>query len=190
MKHITSLIIIFTFAMSNVYSQNTKEETEIIEIINTQDSIPRNVFLDSTLLANMTSRSMNTRQMWYSINRTEKHIDQLFDIRIKFENHDAALKFHKKYLKTNSEEGPEIKKHKIKSEGAEEFKVFKGEKTVNALVENFGLQMYCYLFVVGNYFVKVYITCSKDYKPNKFQNLVSDIISRIKNNSTAVPAGN
>jgi hypothetical protein len=180
MKHILTLIIALSFTLTNAYGQFSKEEKEILEIVKSQDSIPRSVFLDSTLLANMKVKVTNTRQIWFSKSKTEKHIDQLFDIRLKFANHDSALAFHKKYLGANSEYGPEIKKHKIKYKGADEFEAFNGADMVNKMVEPYGLQMYCYLFVVDNYFVKIYVTCNKDYKPEKFQDLVTDIINRIK----------
>lgn len=180
MRHILVFIVACLCTQVGVYAQFSKEEKEILDIVQAQDSLPRNIFLDSTLLSQMRLVRTNTRQVWFSTNRIEKHIEQLFDIRLKFEDHNAALKFHQKYLNENSEFGPEIKKHKIKSAGAEEFKVFKGTSIVNKMVEAYGFQMYCYLFVVDNYFVKVYVCCNIDYKPEKFQHLITDIIARIK----------
>jgi hypothetical protein len=179
-KHISILTILLTFSINPVLSQFSKEEDEVLEIVNSQDSLPRNIFLDSTLLVNMKLQATNTRQIWSSKSKTEKQIDQLFDIRLEFPTHDAAMDFHQKYLAGNSEYGPEIKKHKIPYAGAGEFRVYKGTDLINKMAEVYGLQMYCYPFFVENYFVKVYITCNKEYKPEKFQDLIGVIISRIK----------
>ena len=181
MKHISILIAVFLFAISNTYGQFSQEGTEILKIVRSQDSIPRSIFLDSTLLKNMDVKAMNTRQIWFSMDKTKKHLETLFDIRLKFVNNQAAMEFHRKYLGANSEYGSEIKNHKITYKGANDFKVFNGTKLVNDMVEPYGFKMFCYIFVVDNYFAKIYITCDKSYKPEKFQNLVTDIIKRIKN---------
>lgn len=178
MKYLLTFITLVLF--THVFGQFSKEESDVLEIVNKQDTLPRDIFLDSTLLKNMKVSTSNARQVWFSTSRTEKHIEQLFDIRLKFENHDSAMVFHKKYLGINSEYGPEIRKHKINYDGAVDFHVYKGADMVNKMVAQYGLQMFCYIFVVDDYFVKIYITCNKDYKPEKFQELVTDVILRIK----------
>ncbi|MEI6752144.1 MAG: hypothetical protein WCK78_03155 [Paludibacter sp.] len=180
MKYIVRIIVMLLLTLSNVYGQHSQDRKEVSEIIRAQDSIPRKVFLDSTFLPNMKVNVKNTIQIWDCQSKTEKHIYSLCDLRIKFANHDSALKFHKKYLQYNSENGPEIRNHRIDSNGADEFKVFNGSYLYNQMLSSGGLQIYCYLFVVDNYYVKVFITCNKDYKPEKFQDLVKDIITRIK----------
>ena len=180
MKHIVKIIVVLLFTLSNVYGQHSQDRKEVSEIIRAQDSIPRKVFLDSTFLPNMKVNVKNTIQIWDCLSKTKNHIYSLCDLRLKFADHDSALKFHKKYLEYNSEKGPEITNHKIDSKGADAFKVFNGSYFYNQMFSSGGLQIYCYLFVVDNYYVKVYIVCNKNYKPEKFQDLVKDIINRIK----------
>ena len=180
----TALAIIFIFVFANSYGQNSKRDNEIYEIEKNQDSIPRSVFLDSTLLPNMTVVINNTRQVWSSNSKNDKHIMQLYDIRMRFKDHKAALAFHKKYLRENSEFGEEIFDHSINSTGADEFRVFRGTAALNALSAQMGYQMFCFLFVVDNYFVKIFISCNKTYKPEKFQDIITEAIKRIKNSGS------
>lgn len=51
---------------------------------------------------------------------------------------------------------------------------------MNKLFSSFDLQVYCFLFVVDNYFAKIFITCNKDYEPEEFQDIITEAIKRIK----------
>jgi hypothetical protein len=174
------LLFLCLFATANVLAQ-TGREAELMKIISEQDSIPRNVFLTFSDADSMRLQSTNWRQVWSSHSRIN-HIGQLYDIRLKFKNHKDALAFYKKYLKENSEEGLEIKQHTVVAKDAEEFRIFGASAEVDKMTKMFNLptQMFCYLFVVDNYFVKVYVSCNIKYEPNKFQPLITDIIQKIK----------
>lgn len=61
MKFIILTLLYSTCAINNIFGQFPKEEREIMDIIIAQDSIPRNVFLDSTLLPNMKVNATNAK---------------------------------------------------------------------------------------------------------------------------------
>lgn len=168
------------FGLFSSFGQNSEREKELIAIEQNQDSITRLVFLDSTELTNLKLLySGKTRQIWRSTSRVTQNIEQFYDIRLQFESKKKALAFHKDYWRENSEFGPEIKKHKINIDGADAFRVFKGENMVNQMIERFGLQMYCYLFVVDNYFVKFYISCKAEFEPTIIQPYLTKVIAKI-----------
>lgn len=172
--------MIFTIVKS--FGQFNGREKELIEIEKKQDSISRLVFLDSTDFKNLKLvYAVNSRQIWRSTSRETQDIEQFYDIRIKFETKEKALAFHKEYWKENSEFGSEIKKHEINIKGIENFRVFKGADVVNQLVASYGLQMYCFIFVVDSYFVKFYISCKIEIEPSVIQPYLDKVISKIKN---------
>jgi hypothetical protein len=179
------LLLIITLQLlfaSNVLAQS-KREQELIKLEQQQDSLPRSLFLDSTELKDLklVYRS-KTRQIWRSPSKDTKHINQLYDIRIKFESKEAALAFHKKYWKENSEFGPEITDHKIKHKGATEFRVFSGTDAYNKMIAPYGLQIYCYIFVVDEYFVKFYLSSSIEAKPTVIQPYLKRVIKKVRAN--------
>jgi hypothetical protein len=180
LKYFLAIPAILLLSIPRSMAQPAGREKEIMKIVNSRDSVPRSVFLDSVNLPEMRMRRSNTRQVWMTNGTNDKHLNQLFDIRLPFATHDSALWFHRHYLSENAEGGPEIIKHRITATGADELRVYRGSALVNGMVKQYGLQMYCYLFVVDNYFVKVYICCNIKYKPNKFEPLITDIIRRIK----------
>ncbi|MBN1180728.1 MAG: hypothetical protein JXB49_00475 [Bacteroidales bacterium] len=166
-KAAASFFMVITLA---TYGQDRDALRNLMDKVNQQDTLAREVFLDSTLLQDMKlTHALNWRQIWTFADVNTKNIDQFYDIRLKFNTEAEALAFHKKYMDINSENGPEIKKHKIQIEGVKELKVFTQNATASKMfLEPNGLQALCYLFVVDNYFVKFYITCSKEYKPDYF----------------------
>lgn len=174
-------LFFFLLGLANVFGQNSQTEEALFAIVEKQDSIPRAVFLDEILLPNMQVSRSNTRQVWAAMATGEQAIEQLFDIRLKFDNKTEALAFHKKYLKLNSENGVEIKKHSLKAKDVTALKLYKGSALVNSLMATYGFQVYCILFVVDNYFVKLYITCASEAKPKAFERLVAAIAKKIKN---------
>lgn len=176
----TSITVFLLLLCGSVFGQFSKKELQLDSIFSTQDSLPRSVFLDSTLLGKMQVKAWKAQQTWFSTDKNEKHIEMLFDIRCRFSTHDSAMAFHENYLDLNSEYGPEIKQHNIKTKGASGFKVFRAPALINGMAAQSGLQMYCYLFVVDNYFVKIYVNCNKSYGPEKFQDLITESIKRIK----------
>jgi len=173
-------IILFLLIYITTFGQYTQKELEVSTIFEQQDSIPRSVFLDSTMLPEMKFYGTNARNVWSSKNHNGDEIEQFYDIRLSFKTHEEALAFHEKYLEENSEYGPQIKKHKLKTVGASEFKAYEGSKPLNSMIKGYNLQLYCFLFVVDNYFVKCYTSCPLDYKPESFQAIINDIIQRIQ----------
>ena len=162
-------------------AQYSERENKLIAIEQDQDSLPRSIFLDSTDLPALKKvLTVNSRQIWRSTGQQTQNIDQLYDIRIRFDSKEKALEFHKEYWKENSEFGPEIKKHKIDVSGTEAFRAFSGADLLNGMSARYGLQMYCYLFVVDNYFVKLYITCKKELKPDVIQQQLNSVVRKIK----------
>ena len=164
-------ISLFLLAFSCVsFGQNREMLIQMMDVINLQDTIPREVFLDSTMMEHMKlSHTLNWRNIWSDIDKKTKSIDQFYDIRIMFNTEADARAFNKKYLDVNSENGPEIKKHKVDVDGIIDLHIYSHNETVAKMFLNDnGLQAFCYVFVVDNYFVKFYITCIKDYKPDYF----------------------
>ena len=147
---------------------------ELMNIIKYQDSIPKSIFLDSADLRTVSlSYKSNTRHVWNDINDSIKSINQFYDIRLKFDSDSAALAFHKKFLPENSENGPEIKKPKIKVDGIKELGVYTMDKKKSEIfLEPYGFQALCFIYVVDNYFVKHYTTCLKEYKPSFFKSCI------------------
>lgn len=164
------------------WSQFTPAENEMMEIVKKNGAnVPSSIFLDSSVVKHMqVANTTSWRHIWSDIDDSIKHVMQFYDIRLQFESNKEALKFHKKYLGLNSEFGPRIKKHGLKYEGAEAFYVYSGSKAYSQMMEPYGFQILCYLFVVDNYFVKLYVTCLTEYTPTKFQSFVTEAISRIK----------
>lgn len=163
------------------FGQFSEREKILMDIEKKQDTIPRSFFLDSSDLKNLNLvYAGNTRQIWRSTNKETQNIEQFYDIRIKFDSKEKATSFHKEYWKENSEFGPEIKKHKITEKGTTSFRVFKGADLVNKMVAPYGLQMYCFIFVVDSYFVKFFITCKKEQEPSIIQPYLDSVISKIK----------
>lgn len=180
MKAIFATTLFLSLALTS-FGQFGGREKELIEIEKKQDSIPRSAFLDSTMIKNLNLVSSGkTRQIWYSTTNEIQEINQFYDIRLKFESKEEALFFHKKYWKENSEFGPEIKKHKIKTTGTDDFRAFKGAESINQMIARYGLQIYCFIFVVDGYFVKFYVSCSKDSKPDIIQPYVDNILGKLK----------
>jgi hypothetical protein len=122
----------------------------------------------------------NTRHGWATTDKAARHIDQLYDIRLKFIDKNAALAFHRKFLNINAENGPEITDHQLTSAGADEFRVFGTPEQSIAMLGNEGLKMFSFLMVVDRYFVKLFVICNDTYQPSKFQPMITDIIRRIK----------
>ncbi|MCE2743144.1 MAG: hypothetical protein LW701_06220, partial [Fluviicola sp.] len=91
-----------------------------------------------------------------------------------------ATAFHKNYLKLNSENGIKHKHHGLKFEGANNFYAFDASEQINNMMKMVGMRAYCFLFVVDNYVVKLYLTSTIDSKPVKFQKLITEAISKIK----------
>lgn len=174
------LIIFFALLSVQSFGQYNPEELELLAIVDQQDSLPRSVFLDSTLLPDMKFYGTNTRNVWSSKSHSGKVMEQFYDIRLAFKTHEEALAFHEKYLELNAENGPQIKKHKLKTVGASEFKAYEGSELLNSMIKEYNLQLYCFLFVVDNYFVKCYISCPLDYKPSTFQAIINDVIQRVQ----------
>jgi len=172
-------IPLFVLFCSTSYGQDSPEELELLAIVDQQDSLPRSVFLDSTLLPDMKFYGTNTRNVWSSKSHSGKVMEQFYDIRLVFKTHEEALAFHEKYLELNAEYGPQIKKHKLKTVGASEFKAYEGSELLNSMIKEYNLQLYCFLFVVDNYFVKCYISCPLDFKPTAFQAIINDVIQRV-----------
>lgn len=180
MKKILFCLFIFNFSIS--WSQFSIEEEEMMEIVkNNGANIPTTVFLDTTIVKNMKlANATNWRHIWFDIEDSIKSIKQFYDIRLKFDSNKDAVKFNKKYMGINSEFAPRIKKHNLNFEGANSFYVFAGSSSYTKMMEPYGYQSFCFLFVVDNYFVKIYVTCLKEYTPDKFQNFVSEAIKRVK----------
>lgn len=176
------LVFIFSFLIPlSSIGQNSSREKELMAFEMKQDSLPRSIFLDSTDLRTLKQEFVGkTRQVWKSTKRETQKIEQFYDIRIKFDNQQEALDFHKKYWKENSEFGSPVKKHKVNTLDTEDFRVFNGNNVVSQMVAPYGLKMYCYIFVVDNYFVKFYISCRIDFEPNDIQPYLDSTISKIK----------
>ena len=180
MKNLLLLLCLISAYSTN--GQISERVKALIKFEKGQDSISRTVFLDASEIKGLKLMlQSNTRQIWRSTNSTSQDIEQFYDIRFKFDSNAEALAFHKEYENENAEFGPKIKKHKVKTTGAEEFAAYKGATMVNKMSAPYGLQMYCYLFVVDNYFVKFYISCKKTLAPNIIQPYLTAVIKKIKN---------
>ncbi len=184
MKKLGLLFLLITcicFSKST-FGQFTLEETEMMEIIKVNGAyIKSSAFLDTATIKNMKlANSTSWRNLWVDKEDTIKNIKQFYDIRLKFDSKKEAIKFHKKYLGLNSEYSEKIKLHGIKFDGAEVFSVYKGSKEYADLMEPYGYQVFCLLYVVEDYFVKQHITCLKEHIPSTFQNFVTTTIKKIK----------
>lgn len=164
------------------WGQFSPAENEMMEIVKKNGAnIPSSVFLDSLIVKHMQiANTTSWRHIWSDVDDSIKHVMQFYDIRLKFDSNKEALKFHKKYLGLNSEFGPRIKRHGVNFDDAEAFYVFSGSKVYSKMMEPYGFQILCYLFVVDNYFVKLYVTCLTEYTPLEFQGFVTEAIGRIK----------
>ena len=177
-----SLFITSLFFSKFTFAQFTAEENEMMEIIKINGAYIKNsVFLDTSSIKNMKlANSTSWRHLWIDKEDTIKNIKQFYDIRLKFDSKKEAIKFHKKYIGLNSEYSEKIKIHEIKSEGADLFYIYKGGKEYLALMEPYGYQVFCLLYVVDDYFVKQHITCLKEHTPGMYQNFVTTTIKKIK----------
>lgn len=182
MKIKNTLLFIFTFCIGHSWTQFSEEENEMMEIVKEKGaSIPLSTFLDTTILVDLQiANSTSWRHIWMDIEDSTKQIMQLYDIRLKFDSKKKALKFHKKFLGLNSEYGEEINNHEINFDGACKFSVFSGNKEFTAMMDPYGYQIFCILFVVDNYFAKIYVTCIKEKNPADFQKIVTSTIIKIK----------
>lgn len=176
------VLLLFTFCTVYSNAQFSEKENEMMEIVKENgSSIPPSVFLDTTILVDLQiANSTSWRHIWMDIEDSTKQIMQLYDIRLKFDSKKKALKFHKKFLGLNSEYGPEIYNHKINFNGASKFSVFSGSPEFTKMMDPYGYKIFCILFVVDNYFAKIYLTCAKEKNPADFQKIVSSAIIKIK----------
>lgn len=182
MKHIILFFSLFLISTSTLFSQGNEKERELIEILENQKPIPNSIFLNAANYQPMKLVSSNNwRHIWNDVEDTIKQISQIYDIRVKFDSNKEATQFQKEYIKINSENGIKHRKHGIKFKGANAFYVFTGNEKVNSMMKIAGLQAYCLLFVVDNYFVKIYITTKLNTKVTHFQPLIDEAISKIKN---------
>lgn len=177
------LLIVTTLITPFCFSQFTQEENEMMAIIKEHGAyIPKSLFLDTSTIKHMSLANSTTwRNLWVDQEDSIKNIKQIYDIRLKFDSQKEALKFHKKYLHLNSEYAPKIKSHGIKHEGSTDFQVYSGGVEYTKMMEPYGYQIFCFLYVVDGYFVKQYITCLKEYTPSTFQYFIDSTISKIKN---------
>lgn len=177
------LIILLTFTITNSLSQFSQAESEMMDIVEKNGaSIPASIFLDTSTVKDMQiANSTPWRHIWMDIEDSTKNIMQFYDIRLKFDSKKDALAFHKKYLGLNSEFGNKIKNHGINFDGASKFYVYSGSKEFTKMMDPYGYQIFCILFVVDNYFVKIYLTCKKDHSPSEYQNFVTTAINKINN---------
>ncbi len=176
------LIFLFSFSLTCSWSQFSQAESEMMDIVEKNGaSIPVSVFLDTNTVKDMKiANATPWRHIWMDIEDSSKNIMQFYDIRLKFDSKKDALAFHKKYLGLNSEFGNKIKNHGINFDGASKFYVYSGSKEFTKMMEPYGYQIFCIMYVVDNYFVKIYLTCKKEYTPSEFQNYVSTSIKKIK----------
>ncbi len=175
-------LLLFAFTSIKTLSQFSQAENEMMEIVaKNGSSIPSSIFLDTSTVKDMQIvNNTNWRHIWMDIEDSSKNIMQFYDIRLKFDTKKDALAFHKKYLGLNSEFGNKIKNHGITFEGATKFSVYTGSKEFTKMMEPYGYQIFCILFVVDNYFVKIYLTCKKEFSPSEYQNYVSTAIKKIE----------
>lgn len=178
-KIITSLVFISLAAFS--FSQDEERLNEIMDIVSEQDSIDRAVFLDFKFNDDLViNHQGNWRQIWASKSMSKNEINQFYDIRLKFDSNKEALAFHKEYKVENSENGPVIKKHKIKIKGVDELGVYTQQKLIaKSMLEPMGFQAFCFIFVVDNYFVKMYTVCPLSYKAKDFEKYIVEAKNKI-----------
>jgi len=178
-----SIIVFFVsiFQLFNLFAQNTEQERELVRILESQKPIPTDLFINPNMIHPMTLVStINWRQVWNDKDDSLKFISQFYDVRLKFDSNKEATAFHKNYLKLNSENGIKHKHHGLKFEGANNFYAFDASEQINNMMKMVGMRAYCFLFVVDNYVVKLYLTSTIDSKPVKFQKLITEAISKIK----------
>jgi hypothetical protein len=164
------LMILFLACPFLSNGQVTPRMLEVMDIINANDSIAEELFLDTSTIRNMfVSDRLKYRRVWYDINDSIKSISQFYDIRVRFDSDSAALAFHREYMEENSESGPKVKTRFKSPEGVKDLRLFtQNEKISRAFLEPNGYRAYCFLFVVDNYTVKFYIICLTTYKPDYF----------------------
>jgi hypothetical protein len=162
---------------SSQFAMNEKEVARIMEI---QDSLPRTVFLDSTKLQGMQVYAGKNFQYWEPRNVFNYKIKELYDIRLKFQNSDTAQKFLNHYLDVLSNNGNEIKNHKLILNGCQNLRVFTGNDWYNHKMADIGFQTFIYLFLVDNYLIKVEILCDYKFQPNKFSSLLNLIPPKMR----------
>ena len=184
MKQLIIYVGLLLLLSPTLFSQGNEKERELIEILENQKPIPNSLFLNATNYQPMKLVSSNNwRHIWNDLEDTIRLISQIYDIRVKFDSNKDAVQFQKDYIKINSENGVKHRKHGIKFKGANAFFAFTGNEKVNSIMKTAGLQAYCLLFVVDNYFVKIYITTKINTKITQFQPLINEAIYKIKNQS-------
>jgi|GEM_PF-2462941 len=176
-----TLISISTVTSNTTFAQFSEEENEMMEVVKLNGAyIPSSAFLDTSVIKKMKlANSTSWRHLWVENADTAKKIKQFYDIRLKFDSKKEAEKFHKKFLLLNSEHAEKIKIHGIKSEGTSLFSVYKGGKEYAEMMDPYGYQIICFLYVIDDYYIKQYITCKKEFTPSDFQNFIDSTISRI-----------
>ncbi len=162
---------------------NSPRIQEILKIVKAQKPIPRSIFLDQQDLPDLKlSYESNTRNVWVLKDRDKVAPEQVFDIRLQFKSRKKAMAFHQEYLKENSESGLLITEPKFSVKKVADFKVYRGvqqEKMMEAMGLK-GFTAYCFLMVVKNYFVKVYVSCKVKYDYKQLEPLLKKIAQRIK----------
>jgi len=80
---------------------------KVMDIINANDTIPDELFLDTSLLKHMRiSHTLKYRRLWTGFDDTFKGIHQFYDIRVRFDSDSAALAFHREYMRKIRNQGP------------------------------------------------------------------------------------
>jgi len=125
------------------------------------DSIAPYFFVADTFMAQnglqLKSDENPHMRVWYNPLKTSKY-KTVNDIRIGFENHKAALKFFKKNLKGNSENGTEIHPSLV-IPGISDLHVYKesDQMVKDNKVSGLNQRYYFFLFLVDYVYVKVFV---------------------------------
>jgi hypothetical protein len=179
MKYLFYLLAFISFSAAAQFSKEEMEMTEIIKVNGAY--ISPKLFLDTNQLKDLKLvNSTSWRKLWSDIEDSSKNIIQMYDIRLKFESKKEAQKFHKKYVGINSEFGPKIANSNVKFTGALSPMVFGSSPNYEKMMGAYGYKTICFLFVVDSYFVKIYINCKNEIKPESYQNLVDSAIKKIR----------
>lgn len=169
MQYLKNTFIITLLLIGGLYNANCQTEDQLHEEFSKidrdySDNVETGAFISPSFFMNHKLYGGDTtnsrKRVWSSDNAD---YNQVYDIRWKFSSEKEALDFYNKFLIINSENSVELKKIKIEIEGTAQLNVFE-DLNSEEMMKAFGFKSknYCFLMVVNNYVIKLYIS-AEDY---------------------------
>ena len=120
--------------------------------------------------------------VWNS--ESNKHITRVVDIRWVFNSNREALKYHRRKLKENSEDGQRVE-FNMNLNNVEELNVFKESKQIENMMQMMNLpqKQHYFLFVVENIAFKVFVATDKSKSPEDVVFIVNEAVNQMKINN-------